>query len=139
MAKMIGRPDLADDPHYASFSDRVVRRKEVDEILESWCRERTREEVVKTCRDAQIAVAAVYTPQEAVNDEHVIARETVQPLTNQAGNTVRLNNTAAKFSRTPARNRSCAPRVGEHTDEVLRESGVNEAEIAALRNAGVIV
>lgn len=139
MAKMIGRPELADDPKYASFPGRIARRAEVDEILESWCLERTREEVVQACSEAQIAVAAIYTPQEAVINEHVIEREAVAPITNKAGNTIRLNNTAAKFSRTPAKNRSCAPHAGEHTDEFLKEAGLNESEIEALRNAGAIL
>jgi formyl-CoA transferase len=138
MANMIGKPELAEHPEYATFQMRVKNRPQVDAILEAWCMERTRAEVEAICQEHHLAVAVVYTPQEAIEDEHVKARGAVQPLEYPGGEKVNMVNTAAKFSRTPAFNRNSAPRLGAHTNEVLLEAGLDEKEIQALQEKGVI-
>ena len=138
MAKMIGHPELADHPEYATFQMRIRNRPKVDKILGDWCAERTRAEVEAACQEHQLAVAVVYTPQEAVEDEHVKARGALQPLEYPEGEKVNMVNTAAKFSRTPAFNRSAAPMLGVHTKEVLLDAGLSEDEIMALEETGAI-
>jgi formyl-CoA transferase len=138
MAAMIGKPELGDDPRYANFMGRIARRAEVDAILGEWCAQHTRAEIVSTCERAQIAVAAVYTPAEAVNDPHVQTREAIVKMPHPNGGEVMLNNPAPKFSRTPVRTRSCAPLLGAHTDEVLEAAGFSAEERQSLREKGVI-
>lgn len=138
LAGMIGRPELAEDPRYANFMGRIQHRPEVDAILGEWCMQHTREEVVELCRVNQIAVAAVCSPQEAVNDPHVQAREAFQTMKTGGNTEIRLNNPAPKFSRTPVRTRTIAPQLGENTDAVLEEIGMGAEERAALRAKGII-
>lgn len=138
MAEMIGRPELADDPEHATMKERVARRAEVDAILGAWCAQRTRAEIVEACREYEIAVAPILTPQEALEDPHVQAREAVQPMTHPNGAALYANAPAAKMSRTPLRNRAYAPLLGQHTAEVLREAGYSAEAIQALRDAKAI-
>ncbi|HPO17209.1 MAG TPA: CoA transferase [Candidatus Hydrogenedentes bacterium] len=138
MAKMIGRPELADDPRYSNFLGRIMQREEVDKILGEWCEKHTREEIVEACQTHQIAVASVCSAMEAVNDPHVQARAAFSPVKTVDGTELRLNSPAPKMSRTPLRNRAAAPIVGQHTDEILKAMGFSEAERAKLRETGVI-
>ncbi len=138
MAKMIGRPELADDPRYESFMGRIKHRPEVDALLGEWCKQHTREEVVELCRVHQIAVAAVCSPLEAVNDPHVQAREAFATMQTGENSSIRLSNPAPKFSRTPVRTRTLAPQLGADTETILNEIGITPEECAAMRARGVI-
>lgn len=139
MCEMMGRPELAEDPNYATFQERIKRRAEVDAVLNDWCATRTRAEVVEACEKAQIAVASVNTMEEAVADPHVQYREAITAVPHQSGNEIKLTNPAIKYSRTPIRVRNPAPMLGQHTDEVLEEAGISEEERDALRKNGIIL
>ncbi len=138
MAKMIGRPELADDPRYSSFFGRILQRAEVDAILGEWCAQHTREEVVNICQEHQLAVAPVCSAMEAVNDPHVQVREAFSPVKTTEGEDLLLNSPAPKMSRTPLKNRTTAPGLGQHTDELLEAAGIGEAERQKLREKGII-
>ena len=65
-------------------------------------------------------------------------REAIQQVTGKLGGTYRLTGPSAKFSRRPIRIRSGAPRVGEHSREILAEAGFSSEEIEELAAAGII-
>lgn len=135
---VIGRPELAGDPRYKELRSRLKHREEVDSILAEWCAQRTRQEVIDTFAAAEITASPALSPQEAVADPHIRAREALQPVQHACGKEFPVTGPAPKFSRTPARVRHCAPPLGAHTDEVLEALGIGETERASLRAKGVI-
>jgi formyl-CoA transferase len=62
----------------------------------------------------------------------------LQPIEQEDGKTVPLTGPAAKFSRTPIRIRTRAARLGEHTEEILEELGIDAAERSSLRATKII-
>jgi formyl-CoA transferase len=138
ITRMLGRPELAEHPDYATISARLARRDEVDGILADWCSRRTREEVIRAFEQAQVVAAAVLTPAETVADPHVRARGAIGEVTTDRGETLRLPAPAAKFARTPVRIRVSAPRPGSHTESILEQIGYDAADIRRLARAGVI-
>ena len=135
---LLGRPELGDDPDYATLQARLGKRQEMDQMLSDWCRSRTREEVIKSFESEQLAAGPVLTPAETARDPHVVHREAIQEVTGKSGGTYRLAGPSAKFSRTPIRIRSRAPGVGEHSREVLAEAGFSGQEIEELAADGII-
>ena len=135
---LLGRPELADDPEYATLQARLNKRQEMDQMLSDWCRSRTREEVIQSFEEEQLAAGPVLTPAETARDPHVIHREAIQEVTGKSGGRYRLAGPSAKFSRTPIRIRSRAPGVGEHSREVLVEAGFSGQEIDELEADGII-
>jgi formyl-CoA transferase len=138
ITRMAGRPELAEHPDYATIPARLARRDEVDGILAEWCSRRTREEVIKSFEEAQVVAAAVLTPAETIEDPHVKAREAIGEVVTARGQMLRLPAPAAKFSKTPVRNRVSAPEPGAHTESILEQIGYGEADIRRLTRAGVI-
>lgn len=138
LSEMLGRPELGNDPNYATIPGRVARRPEVDELLAGWCRTRTRGEVVEQFEQAGLTAAAILSPQEMVDDPHIEARETIQPVKHACGATSRVESSPAKMSRTPIRLRRAAPKPGADTEEVLAELGLDDSQMQRLREAGVI-
>lgn len=138
LAETLGCPEWATDPNYASFPARLKRRDEVEQRMQAWCAVRTRAEVIEACEAIGVTAAPVNTPEEAVNEPHLRIREVLGPVFHPCGTEVRLNNPAPKFSRTPAKNRSYAPLVGQHTEEILGELGLSEAEQQRLRESEAI-
>jgi len=138
LAQLIGRPELADHPDYASTRARVERRDEVNGLMARWLEPRSVGDVVSLLREAGLAVAPVRTYADAARDPHVLARDMLQPTRQEDGSLVPLTGPPTKFSRTPTRVRSEAPALGAHTDEILAELGIDAAERRRLRDAGVI-
>lgn len=138
LARVMGRPELADDTDYNNILSRLGRRKEVEAMMAGWCAERTRDEIIEELTRNGLPAASVLTPAEAVEDPHVKARESIQGVRHPCGTEIKLTAPPAKFSRTPVRLRTAPPILGAHTDEVLGEAGFSEDERKRLRDAGAI-
>ena len=138
LCRLLGRPELANDPDYATLQARLGKRQEIDQMLSDWCRSRTREEIVRAFEEQQLAAGPVLTPAETARDPHVVHREAIQQVTGKSGGTYRLAGPSPKFSRTPIWIRSGAPRVGEHSREILAEAGFSGEEIEELAANGII-
>ena len=138
LCRLLERPELARHPDYATLHARLANRQEIDQMLSDWCRARTRDEVIRGFEEHHLAAGPVLTPAETAQDPHVEHREAIQQVTEKSGGTYRLTGPSAKFSRTPIRIRSAAPRVGEHYREILEEAGFSSKEIEALAAEDII-
>ena len=137
LAKLLGRPELADDAGFATTQSRLARRSTVDGLLADWLAERTMAEAEQKLLAAGLPFGRVRSYAEAARNPHVRERDMLQS-TDVEGTQVPLTGPAAKFSRTPTRIRTGPPALGEHTDAILEELGVAEEERALLRSDGVI-
>ncbi len=138
LVALLGRPELADDPRYATTMARIERRAEVDALFAAWLTEQTVAEALSTLLGVGLPIAPVRSYAEAAADPHVRARDMLQDVTQQDGTTVPITGPAAKLSRTPLQVRTGAPALGAHSDEVLREAGFDAAAIAGFRKLGVV-
>jgi formyl-CoA transferase len=137
LARVIGRPELADDASYATTLARLARRDAVDAVLRDWLAERTCAEAEEKLLGAGLPFARVRTYAQAAGDAHVRERDMLQETPVEGGR-VPLTGPAAKFARTPTRIRTGPPALGEHTDAILDDLGLSAEERAELRRDGVI-
>jgi len=108
---------------------------EIFAFLRRRLKEKTRDEWFAALKDQDICVAPVYGLEEALVDPHNRARGMVVEIEHPEHGRIPQIGVAPKFSDTPGRVRTPAPRPGEHTQEVLREIGYSLEEIAALTAA----
>ncbi|HXG41328.1 MAG TPA: CaiB/BaiF CoA-transferase family protein [Dehalococcoidia bacterium] len=114
------------------------RYPEMFEFFRRRFQERTRDEWFQELRQHEVCVAPVYSLDEVFADPHVRQRGMLVELQDPEAGTVRQVGIGPKLSDTPGSIRTLGPRLGEHTDQVLREAGYSEAEVAALRQAGAV-
>jgi len=138
LARLLGRPELAEDPAYASAAARLARRDAVDGLVADWMARRSVAEAVAQWVAAGLPIAPVQSYEEAARDPHVREREMLQEVDVEGRRRVPIVGPAAKFSRTPTSVRSGAPALGAHTDEILAELGVDPDERDSLRRDRVI-
>jgi len=138
LCAVIGEPELAEDPRFATVEARLQHRREVDGAVADWMARCTVDEAYTALRKADLPVSPVRTYAEAARDPHVRERDMLQPVPQFDGSEAPITGPAAKFSRTPVRVRSGAPALGAHTDAILEELGFDEAEVAGLRARGVV-
>ncbi|MBI4637868.1 MAG: CoA transferase [Candidatus Rokubacteria bacterium] len=134
------RPDLA---RFARRPDQFVRsanaeeeaaRREIESILRTRDRDAWYDLLVK----ADVCVGKVYDVEEMVRDSQVIHRQMVVEVEHPTLGKIRQFGVAIKMSETPGSIRRPAPVPGEHTADVLRDLGLGPAEVASLRDKGVI-
>ena len=89
--------------------------------------------------DAGVPCGPIYRMDEVFADPQVKHLGAAAPVSHPRLGTLNILNQAVRLSRTPAALATATPERGEHTDEVLREIGVSEAEIALLRGGRVIL
>jgi formyl-CoA transferase len=136
LAGVIGRPDLATAPGFATNRDRVANRDTVNAVVAAWCAPRAADDVVAAVDAGGVIVSRIRTFAEAAKEPHVLERDMLQDTVLCNGTTAPIVGPPVKFSRTPTRVRAGAPEPGAHTAQVLAEAGIDETGLAALRVAG---
>jgi formyl-CoA transferase/CoA:oxalate CoA-transferase len=135
----IGRPELAGDPRFATRSDRLGRRAELAALLADAFRTRTVADWMGRLEARDVLCAPVNRYADLPSDPQVIASGMLVEEEHPRAGRLRTLNTAIRFDRTPGGIRTPAPALGEHTDVVLAEAGLEPAEVARLRSNGIIV
>ncbi|NKZ03991.1 CaiB/BaiF CoA transferase family protein [Actinomadura latina] len=136
--RLVGRPELIDEPWFATGAERAKHAGTLDEAVGSWIAARDRDEVVKAFEDAQAAVAPVYTAADVMADPQFEALGTIATVPDGELGPVKMQNVLFRLSRTPGRIESAGPPLGAHTAEILARYGVDEAALDDLRAKGVI-
>src|SRR5690349_1963525 len=134
----IGRTDLRDDPALARNDGRAAQMQRIDEAITAWTRSRTQEEVLAAMEAAEVPAGRIYTAADIAADPHYHARGMIESIAAADGEPLKVPGVIPKLSRTPGAIRTPAPKLGEHTDEVLHEIGYSDAEIARLREVHIL-
>ena len=134
----IGRDDLGRDPALADNAGRVKRVAEIDAAIEAWSLQRPIDEVLAVLADAKVPSGRVYTAKDIAEDPHYRARDMLLTQRTRDGDDIEVPGIVPKLMGTPGRVRSSAPHLGDDTDAVLREIGLSDAAIAALRERRVV-
>lgn len=134
----IGRMDWLQRPEFRLNADRVRNRREINATVQELFASRPVAHWVESLNRAGIPCGPVYTVPEMFDDAQVRHLGVAAPLKRRNGEPMRVISQPVVLDRTPASLVGAAPEVGENSDEVLREAGYADAEIASLREAGVI-
>ncbi len=135
---VIGRDDLGNDPLLARNAGRVERVAELDTAIGAWTAQRSVDEALIALDGAAVPAGKIYTVADIAADPHYRAREMILKVKLDDGDTLEVPGIVPKLSRTPGSHRRNAPALGQDTEAVLREVGLSDAQIAALRERGVI-
>lgn len=133
----IGREDLRDDPALAKNDGRAAQMERIDTAIAEWTSRFTQEEVLRKMEQAEVPAGRIYSAADIAADPHYAARGMLLDSVAGDGEPLRQPGVVPKLSATPGAIRRAAPKLGEHTEEVLREAGYAEAEIAALKEKGI--
>jgi crotonobetainyl-CoA:carnitine CoA-transferase CaiB-like acyl-CoA transferase len=136
--RLVARPELIDEPWFATGGGRATHADELDAAVAAWVAERDRDEVVAAFERAEAAVAPVYDVRDVLVDPQYAALGTVVSVPDEELGSVRMQNVLFRMSATPGRIRHAGRRHGQDTDAVLAGLGLTAEEIAELRNSGLV-
>lgn len=131
----VGRAELKDDPRFRTIADRVAHIDILYGMIEEEARKRTTEAWVAFCDGASIPCMPVKRLEDLPDDPHVKAVGLFEPAEHPSEGAYRAIRAPVAFSASPFRIRRHAPRLGEHTAEVLAEAGLAPEEIARVSEA----
>jgi formyl-CoA transferase len=137
LAEILGQPDLADNPAFATREARAENRDVCNMMLGDWLAERPRAQAIEIFLAHGLPIAPVQTFVEAAKDPHILERDMLQPTEFESGATAPITGPAAKFSRTPTRVRTAAPSLGQHTDQILEQLGLDADTRQRLKESGI--
>ncbi len=134
----IGRPELVNDPRFRTNSARLKNVVELDRLIGEFITTRTQEENVKYFEAAQVTVGPIYDVSQILKDPHFIQREIVADYPDAEMGELPMHHVVPRLSETPGTIRTPAPTIGQHTQELLAEIGIEGTQYQTLLDAGVI-
>ncbi|HEX4492737.1 MAG TPA: CaiB/BaiF CoA-transferase family protein [Acidimicrobiia bacterium] len=139
LCRAMERTDLITDARYAKLKDRAARSDEINGLVAEWTSTLVAEEIERRCVEHDVPVATAYTAADIFSDAHVDARGDLVVIEDPVVGPVRQQAPFPRFVGEPPVVPTGAPRLGEHTREVLGElDGVDDARLDALAAQGVI-
>lgn len=132
----LGKPDLARDGRFATRADRRKNLDALDAVIAEWTRGRDMYQVEAALQRAGVPASAVQNSNELYADAQLAHRGHFVTLPHGASETIAVEGSRFRLSRTPARVERAAPRIGEHTRHVLESLlGYSNERIAELEAA----
>ena len=137
--RLVGRPDIVEQPWFASAGERSRNGDLLDEAVAKWIAARPLAEVTEEFERVGAALAPIYDVAQLMNDPHVMARETITTVDDEDLGPVKMQNLMFRMARTPGCIRFPGRRLGQDNDRFYRESlGLDPEHVAALQEKGVL-
>ena len=137
LAAVIGRPELADDPRYATALARVQHEESLDALIGEWTSGHTLDDLVPLLHERDVPASRVFTMADIFRDPHFAARGTIAQVPDDTLGTVAMPAPAPRLSATPGAIHHTGREVGADTVSVLREvGGLSAAQVDALLASG---
>jgi len=138
LTRVIGQPELADDPRFAEKSGRVAHVAELEGIVDGWTQKRTKHEVMELLAAAGVPCGAVLDSGEVMSNEHLRSRGMIVDVDHPTRGRMAIPGSPIRLSASPTEVKR-APLLGEHNAAVYgRLLGLSEADLADLRHDGVV-
>jgi formyl-CoA transferase len=136
---LAGRPEMATDPRYATIAGRTQNISFLYAFLAETFATKTTAEWVRLLAEADIPAAPLNTPEGLVDDPHMRATGFFELVDHPSEGKIRTMGIPHRWSRSKPEIRQHAPRLGEHTVELLGEYGFPRREIDALLAERVVI
>ena len=135
---VVNKPEWIDDSRFATNSDRGCNVEELEALIEEVFADEDTDTWRQRCDAAGVPAGPINTFSQALSDPHYIERGMVQEFEHPTAGNVKTLGFASKFSSTPQQIRRPSPLLGEHTEEVLADMGIDAARLAELRERGAV-
>jgi crotonobetainyl-CoA:carnitine CoA-transferase CaiB-like acyl-CoA transferase len=137
--RLVGRPDIAEQPWFHSARERVRHGDQLDDIVAKWMRARDYDHVMTAFEEAGAAIAPIYDIEQLMNDPHVQARQAITTVKDEDLGPLRMQNLMFRLSESPGAIRFAGRRLGQDNELVYGERlGLDPERIHELRDEGVI-
>ncbi|MFF9649930.1 CaiB/BaiF CoA transferase family protein [Streptomyces sp. NPDC014622] len=138
VVRLVGRPELIDEPWFGSGTTRAEHAEELDEAVGDWIALHTRAEALRAFEKAEAAIAPVYDIRDVMEDPQYRALGSIAEVDDPELGPLRMQNVLFRLSGTPGAIRWAGRPHGADTDEILTGLGLSAPEIAALRAEHVL-
>ncbi|MCT9009798.1 CaiB/BaiF CoA transferase family protein [Streptomyces sp. NPDC054766] len=136
--RLVGRPDVIDEPWFATGADRARHADVLDGAVGAWIACRKQDEVLAAFEEAEAAIAPVQDVRDVMTDPQYQALDTVTTVDDPELGPLRMQNVLFRLSATPGAIHWAGRPHGADTDAVLTELGLTGPEIEALRAEGAL-
>ncbi len=136
--KAIERPDLENNPKFATFDDRQEHAEELVKIIEDIFLTKTYDELIDILTRHKLVWSPVRTPLEVTQDAQAHANDFFGEWDHPTYGKIKVLNNPIKLSETPAAVHRKAPELGEHTDAILEGLGFTAEQISQMKEDGIV-
>jgi crotonobetainyl-CoA:carnitine CoA-transferase CaiB-like acyl-CoA transferase len=139
LMKVVGRPELAEDPRYRTNAERTEHADELDALIEAWTRRHPLEEILRILDEAGVPAGAIYSVTDIVQDEQYRARGMIVEEEIEGIGPVKVPGLVPKFSETPGEVEWYGGALGAHNQDVYGGLlGLPSEELERLSKEGAI-
>lgn len=139
LTEVMGQPELAADPRFATHDARGANSGELDRIISAWSSPQESCHLLATLHEAGVPAGLIYRAKDMLEDPHFEARESIVRLKHEVLGDFPMQGVFPKLSETPGAVRALGPELGEHNADVYRDLlGLSDDEVAALRSDAII-
>ncbi len=138
LCRAMDRDDLAADASLAHNDGRAARQAWLDGEIEAWTSAHSPDAVLAAMAAAEVPASKIYSIRDIVADAHYQARGMLREIKLADGGTLKVPGVVPRLTETPGDFKGGGPELGQHTDDVLRDLGYDNAHIAQLRERGIV-
>ena len=138
LMSLIDRDDVGDDPAFAHNDGRSAEADYIDSIIAQWTIQHPLDYVLEALHENRVPAGRVYDVEDIFNDPHYKAREMLIEGELEDGTAVTLPGVLPKLSKTPGSVERKAPTLGQDTEAILAEVGIDAMALVELRAKGVV-